>query len=55
MLQKWMIRNISDDRTMLHEACEFGHLNIVKFLIENGADINVSYITIIIFLIFIII
>jgi len=27
---------------MLHKACDYGHLDIVEFLIQNGADINVS-------------
>ena len=26
--------------TALHFACKKGHINIVKFLIENGAEIN---------------
>jgi ankyrin repeat protein len=29
-----------DQRTPLHLACSAGHLDIVKYLIENGADIN---------------
>ncbi|XP_041462756.1 transient receptor potential cation channel subfamily A member 1 homolog isoform X2 [Lytechinus variegatus] len=28
------------DRTPLHHASQAGHLNVVKYLIENGADIN---------------
>lgn len=27
---------------MLHKACDYGHLDIVEYLIQNGADINVS-------------
>lgn len=27
---------------MLHRACDYGHLDIVEYLIKNGADINVS-------------
>ncbi|XP_030851347.1 transient receptor potential cation channel subfamily A member 1 homolog isoform X2 [Strongylocentrotus purpuratus] len=28
------------DRTPLHHASQAGHVNVVKYLIENGADIN---------------
>lgn len=28
---------------MLHKACDYGHLDIVEYLIQNGADINVSH------------
>lgn len=43
MLQNWDVYGVSNGRTMLHKACDFGHLDIVEYLIENGADINVSY------------
>ena len=28
--------------TALHKACEGGHLNVVKLLIENGASVNIE-------------
>ncbi|KAL4135538.1 hypothetical protein QTP88_007144 [Uroleucon formosanum] len=36
----WDINNVSNGRTMLHKACDYGHLDIVEYLIQNGADIN---------------
>ncbi|VVC27339.1 Ankyrin repeat-containing domain,Ankyrin repeat [Cinara cedri] len=36
----WDVNNVSNGRTMLHKACDFGHLDIVEYLIQNGADIN---------------
>ncbi|XP_015374244.1 PREDICTED: myotrophin-like [Diuraphis noxia] len=36
----WNINNVSNGRTMLHKACDYGHLDIVEYLIQNGADIN---------------
>lgn len=50
MLQNWDVNNVSNGRTMLHKACDFGHLDIVEYLIQNGADINVSYNIVIIIL-----
>ena len=29
-----------DDKTPLHLACEYGHLEVVKFLLDNGASKN---------------
>lgn len=34
--------NSINGRSLLHKACDYGHLDIVEYLIENGADINVS-------------
>lgn len=42
VFQDWDINNVSNGRTMLHKACDYGHLDIVEYLIQNGADINVS-------------
>lgn len=42
IFQDWDINNVSNGRTMLHKACDYGHLDIVEYLIQNGADINVS-------------
>ncbi|XP_050438309.1 myotrophin-like [Adelges cooleyi] len=36
----WNINNSTNGRTMLHKACDYGHLDIVEYLIQNGADIN---------------
>lgn len=32
-----------DDCTLLHEACHFAHVEMVKLLLDNGADINALY------------
>merc|ERR1719326_1955590 len=29
-------------RTPLHEACYYGHFNLVQFLVDNGHDVNVT-------------
>lgn len=42
MFQDWNIKNVPNGRTMLHKACDYGHMDIVEYLIQNGADINVS-------------
>jgi ankyrin repeat protein len=34
-----MLINIKDGFSLLY-ACEFGYYEIVKLLIENGADVN---------------
>ena len=35
-----IIFNHIDGMTILHYACRFGHLELVKCLVENGADIH---------------
>lgn len=35
-----LVNNDSDRETLLHQASTRGYIKIVKFLIENGADIN---------------
>jgi ankyrin repeat protein len=37
--------NPEDRETPLFTACEFGHLEVVKFLVENGANVNCRRIT----------
>ena len=33
---------LQDQWTPLHEAVERGHVNLVKLLLETGADVNVK-------------
>lgn len=35
-------RSILQGLAMLHWACDRGHLDVVKFLISRGADVNVQ-------------
>lgn len=28
--------------TPLHSACHFGHINMIRFLLENGASVNAT-------------
>lgn len=40
LLMSAVIRCSSVFRTPLHEGARFGHLDVVKLLLENGADVN---------------
>ncbi len=35
-----ILRNHHLYRTPLHEAVRFGHIDVVKYLVELGADVN---------------
>ncbi|XP_050530350.1 myotrophin-like [Daktulosphaira vitifoliae] len=36
----WNVNNSTNGRTLLHKACDYGHLDIVEYLIQNGANID---------------
>jgi len=40
--QDWHINSFTNGRSLLHMACDYGHLDIVEYLIKKGANINVS-------------
>lgn len=37
---KWIARKDQDSRTPLHIAARFEHIEVVKWLLKNGADVN---------------
>ena len=36
----WVAKRDSDQRTPLHVAARFNHTSVVKWLLENGADVD---------------
>ncbi len=40
--RKWIMRTDSYSRTPLHVAARYGHIRVVKWLLENGANVNAT-------------
>lgn len=36
------VNTVIDGRPLIHYAADFGHKDVIQFLIEKGADLNVS-------------
>jgi ankyrin repeat protein len=36
----WVTKRDSDSQTPLHVAARFNHIEVVKWLLENGADVD---------------